>query len=566
LATRTKNGNSLTHRKKADTINKLKKKSYPKGRQVDPPSLDLVKRLLGERARDRQHLIENLHVLQDQLGYLSRDVLTALAADMKLSPSEVYEVATFYHHFEVADYSAGEFPEYTIRICNSIACDLAGSDELIEKIKYNLGEMVRITKVPCVGNCDKAPIAVYGKRQIELADASKIGLALEKDHSTPLMPDYQTMEKYQEENHGYDLLKSCLEGDKDRSDVIGELDQAGLRGMGGAGFPAARKWQFLENTKKPRVLVVNADEGEPGTFKDRYCFETTPHKILEGMLIAAWTIEAADTYIYLRDEYPHIHELLTIEIEKIEHAGMASFTTIHLRRGAGSYVCGEESALLESLEGKRGLPRNRPPFPAKQGLFQRPTLINNVETLYWVREIIANGAEWYQAEGQPRLYSVSGRVKNPGVIRAPAGTTAKQLIEDHCGGMLEGHSFKAFLPGGASGGILPAKLADEPLDFGSLDDHGCFVGSAAVVVFSDQDDIKSIALNLLRFFEDESCGQCTPCRLGCEKMIDLMEADEWNEELIGDLSQVMRDASICGLGQAAPNPVNSALRFFGEEL
>jgi len=550
----------------ADKNNHLKKNSYPKGRQVDPSSLDLVQKLLGERSRDRQYLIENLHMLQDQLGFLSRDVLTALAADMKLSPSEVYEVATFYHHFEVADYAANEMPEYTVRICNSIACELTGADALINKIKYNLGEMVRVVPVPCVGNCDKAPIAVYGKRQIERANPGKIGVALEKDQSTPVLPDYQTMEKYQVEDNGYELLKSCLEGDKDRSDIIGEIDQAGLRGMGGAGFPVAQKWRFLEQTGKPRVLVVNADEGEPGTFKDRYCFEKTPHKILEGMLIAAWAIEAEDIYIYLRDEYPHIHELLTIEIEKIEQAEISTFTTIHLRRGAGAYICGEESALLESIEGKRGLPRNRPPFPAQQGLFQRPTLINNVETLYWVREIIAHGAEWYQAEGQPRFYSVSGRVNNPGVVRAPAGTTATQLIEDHCGGMREGHSFKAFLPGGASGGILPAKLADQPLDFGSLDEYGCFVGSAAIVVFSDQDNIRDIALNLLRFFEDESCSQCTPCRLGCEKMIGLMGADEWNEELIGDLSQVMRNASICGLGQAAPNPVNSALRFFGGEL
>ena len=549
-----------------DKIKNNKRKSYPKGRQVDPPSLDMVKKLLGERSRDRQHLIENLHVLQDQLGYLSRNILTALAADMKLSPSEIYEVATFYYHFEVADYSAGEIPEYTIRICNSIACDLAGADKLIEKVKYNLGDMVRITTVPCVGNCDNAPIAVYGKRQIEQASANKIGAALEKDQSSPHLPDYQTMEKYQADDSGYEFLKSCLEGNKERSEIIGEINQAGLRGMGGAGFPTARKWQFLENTGKPRVLVVNADEGEPGTFKDRYCFETTPHKILEGMLIATWAIEAEDIYIYLRDEYPHIHELLTIEIEKIKQAGISSFADIHLRRGAGAYVCGEESALLESIEGKRGLPRNRPPFPAQQGLFQRPTLINNVETLYWVREILANGAEWFQAEGWPRFYSVSGRVKNPSVVRAPSGITAKQLIEDHCGGMLKGHSFKAYLPGGASGGIMPAALADEPLDFSSLDAHGCFVGSAALVILSDQDDIKRVALNLLRFFEDESCGQCTPCRLGCEKMIGLMETGEWNEELINDLSLVMRDASICGLGQAAPNPVNSALRFFGGEL
>tara|TARA_B100000315_G_scaffold228387_1_gene237050 strand:- start:2821 stop:4476 length:1656 start_codon:yes stop_codon:yes gene_type:complete len=550
----------------ADIIERSKKKSYPKGRQVKPASLDLVQDLLGERARDRQHLIENLHVLQDQLGHLSRDILTALAAEMKLSQSEVYEVATFYHHFEVADYAAGEVPEYTIRICNSIACELAGANELIEKVKYNFAEAVRITTVPCVGNCQNAPVAVYGKRQIDAADPKKIGVALEKDQSTPLLPNYQTLEKYQAENDGYEILKSCLEGSKKRSAIIGEIDQAGLRGMGGAGFPVARKWQFLENAEKPRVLVVNADEGEPGTFKDRYCFETSPHKILEGMLIAAWTIEAEEIYIYLRDEYPQIHELLTIEIDKLELAGISSFANIYLRRGAGAYICGEESALLESIEGKRGLPRNRPPFPAQQGLFQRPTLINNVETLYWVREILANGAEWYQSSGSPRFYSVSGRVNNPGVVQAPSGTTARQLIEDHCSGMLEGHSLKAFLPGGASGGILPAALADEPLDFGSLDDHGCFVGSAAIVVFSDQDNIRDIALNLLRFFEDESCGQCTPCRLGCEKMIGLMAPEKWNEELINDLSSVMRDASICGLGQAAPNPVISALRFFGEEL
>lgn len=362
------------------------------------------------------------------------------------------------------------------------------------------------------------------------------------------------------------MLRACRAGERDREEVIREIEEAGLRGMGGAGFPTARKWRFLEGASGPRVLVINADEGEPGTFKDRHCLATEPHKFLEGMLLTAWAIQAEEIYIYLRDEYPEIRDLLETEIEAVRSAGLADGTEIHLRRGAGAYVCGEESALLESIEGKRGLPRNRPPYPAQRGLFGRPTIINNVETVFWVGEILTHGAQWYREQGQPRFYCVSGRVRNPGVVRAPSGVTARQLIDEHCGGISDGHVFKGFLPGGASGGILPASMADLPLDFGELEKHGCFVGSAALVVLSEADDIRQVVANLLRFFADESCGQCTPCRAGTEKMLRLVEEPDWNEELIEDLSMVMRGASICGLGQAAPNSVSAALRFFREEL
>ncbi len=543
--------------------------AHPKGRQVDPKAVAIVNEIVGDAECSAEYLIELLHLIQDKFGQLTEANLAALAQLMKLPQSHVFEVASFYHHFDIetdeGDNDEKNRSRYTVRVCEGIACQMSGANALLEKMIYNYGDAIRVVRAPCVGNCANAPVAVLGKRQFTENIIKDVGVAAEKRLTGPELPDYENFDTY-EKNGGYEILRQCLKAEKTREEILGEIEKAGLRGMGGAGFPVATKWRFLENAPKPRVLVMNADEGEPGTFKDRYLFETTPHRILEGMLVAAWTIEAEDIYIYLRDEYPQIHTLLTDEIGNLEEAGLAEGTKIHLRRGAGSYVCGEESAMLESLEGKRGLPRNRPPFPAQAGLFGRPTLINNVETLYWVREILVNGGEWYQDEGRPRYYSVSGRVKNPGVVRAPSATTVRQLIDDYCGGMQDGHSFKAYLPGGASGGILPAELDDLPLDFGALDDHGCFVGSAAVVVFSDQDEIKDVVLNLLRFFEDESCGQCTPCRLGCTKLIELVEDGTKQKEVIEDLSLVMRDASICGLGQAAPNPVLSALNFFADDM
>jgi len=538
---------------------------HPKGRQVDAAALDQVRSLLGNSPRRRDMLIEYLHLINDTYGHLSAAHLAALAKEMSCSQAEVYEVASFYHHFKIIKEQEEADKKPLLRICDGIACEMAGAKELAEELEYNLSDAVTLEKVPCVGACNCAPVAVYGRRQIPEASVKEVGVALEKQDFDARVPDYQNLESYRQEG-GYEKLSACLAGQAPREEVVAEIEKSGLRGMGGAGFPVFRKWQFLEGSPKPRAMVVNADEGEPGTFKDRHCFETSPHKVIEGMLIAAWMVEAVDTYIYLRDEYPQVHDILRAEIAAVEAAGLNGDIRIHLRRGAGAYICGEESALLESIEGNRGLPRNRPPYPAQKGLFGRPTLINNVETLYWVSDILNKGADWYQGGGRPRYYSVSGRVKEPKVVLAPSGITANELINDHCGGMADGHTFKAYLPGGASGGILPASMADLALDFGVLEEHGCFVGSAAVVIFSDQDSIADVTKNLLHFFVDESCGQCTPCRLGCEKMLALLDADQLDEALIGDLSEVMRDASICGLGQAAPNPVASALKHFREDL
>jgi formate dehydrogenase len=548
----------------SDDQRKKRKKGLPKGRQTTPDAVQCVQGILGDQPRDRSLLIEYLHRIQDDQGHLSSANLAALAHELRLSQAEVYEVASFYHHFDIVKENDQNPPQYTVRICGSIACELAGSEALFNRLEYDLGSAVRIVHAPCMGACDKAPVASLGKRQFPHCTVEDIGKAAETDAVTPIIPDYESIDAYGERG-GYETLKKLRAGSLAGSDVLEELESAGLRGMGGAGFPVARKWKFLEGSEKPRNLVVNADEGEPGTFKDRLCLESQPHQFLEGAMIAAHTVEADDVYIYLRDEYPHIHEILSREIAALEESGVSLAVRLHLRRGAGAYICGEETALLESLEGKRGLPRNRPPYPAQKGLFGRPTLINNVETLHWVSLIMQNGAQWYLDQGQPRFYSVSGRVTNPGVVRAPSGTTARQLIEEHCGGIADGESFSAYLPGGASGGILPAALADIPLDFGTLEEHGCFVGSAAVVVFSDQDDMRDVARNLVGFFEDESCGQCTPCRIGCEKLLTMMAGEEWDGDLMRDLADTMRDASICGLGQAAPNPVLSTLNFFLED-
>jgi len=545
--------------------------AQPKGRQLEPGALAEVQELLGERERRRDLLIEHLHLLQDRYGCLQARHLVALAEEMRLPLAEVYEVASFYAHFDIVMDDEAPPPPLTVRVCDSLSCELAGAERLLTELPGRLGDGVRVVRAPCMGGCDKAPVVAIGHALHENATVETVAAATAAaGESHPALPNYPDLTTYRAAG-GYRLLQSCLAGERTPEQIVDLLDHSGLRGLGGAGFPTGRKWRFVRQEPSPRLMAVNADEGEPGTFKDRHFLETDPHRFIEGMLIAAWAIEAADAYVYLRDEYPQIRALLTIEIMAAEAAGMAPHTTIHLRRGAGAYICGEESAMLESIEGKRGLPRHKPPFPSQVGLFGRPTLINNVETLYWVRDIVEKGPEWFTGQGRNgrtglRTFSVSGRVKEPGVKLAPAGITARELIDEYCGGMAEGHAFKGYLPGGASGGILPASKADIPLDFGTLEGEGCFIGSAAVVVLSDKDDMKAVALNLLRFFEDESCGQCTPCRVGTEKAVRLMGAPRWDRDLLEELTRVMTDASICGLGQAAMNPVKSVLKHFGEDL
>jgi formate dehydrogenase beta subunit len=543
---------------------------YPKGRQVDPAALAEVQALLGERERRRDLLIEHLHLLQDNLGCLHARHLAALAEEMRLALVEVYEVASFYAHFDIVMDGETAPPPITVRVCDSLSCELAGSTQLLAALKSRFGDEVRVVRAPCMGGCDRAPVAAIRHALHEHATVASVSAAVAAGETHPQTPRYTGLDLYRAEG-GYRLLQSCLAGERSREDVIAALEHSGLRGLGGAGFPAGRKWRLVLQEPSPRLLAVNADEGEPGTFKDRYYLEIDPHRFLEGMLIAAWVVDAAETYIYLRDEYPQCRAILEAEIAALEQTGLVQHTRIHLRRGAGAYICGEESAMLESIEGKRGLPRQRPPFPAQVGLFGRPTLCNNVETLYWVRDIVEKGPDWFTGHGRNgrkglRSFSVSGRVREPGVKLAPAGITARQLIDEFCGGMAEGHEFKGYLPGGASGGILPAAMADIPLDFGTLEPHGCFTGSGAVVVLSDKDDMKAVAVNLLRFFEDESCGQCTPCRAGTEKAVKLMSAPRWDEALLQDLTRVMSDASICGLGQAAMNPVTQVLKHFREDL
>lgn len=537
----------------------------PKGRQVTDVARDEIKQLLGDRPRNADLLIEHLHLIQDRYKHLSAAHLAALASEMRLAMTEVYEVATFYHHFDVVKEGEEAPAPLTVRVCDGITCEMKGAKALTKDLLGKFGTGVRVIPAPCVGACDRAPVAVVGQNQIHLATPQTVGEAVSSSLVEPEKSSYIDLKAYQSDG-GYGIWQDCLDGSRERSTVCDTVDGSGLRGLGGAGFPTARKWGFLNNTPKPRLVAINADEGEPGTFKDRYCLETDPHRVLEGVLIASWAVEADAAYIYLRDEYPHIRNILLTEIAKLQQDGLTGGIDIHLRRGAGAYICGEESAMLESIEGKRGLPRNRPPFPAQRGLFGRPTLINNVETMFWLRDILEKGSDWYQEQGRPHFFSVSGRVKNPGVKSVPAGVTVNQLINDHCGGMEDGHTFRAFLPGGASGGILPADKGDVPLDFGTLDEFGCFIGSSAVVIFSTDDDIRDICKNLIHFFEDESCGQCTPCRVGCEKMLKLLDQPVWDKDLITELSDTMRDASICGLGQAAPNPVLSALRFFAEDV
>ena len=541
-----------------------------KGRQVDPTAVEEVRALIGAGPTQRDLLIEYLHLIQDTYGHLSARHLAALAQEMRLAQTEIYEVATFYAHFDVVLEDEAPPPALTVRVCDSLSCALAGAEDLIAGLKASTGADVRVLRAPCMGRCENAPIAEVGHNHLTASTVDTVTAAINAGDTHPALPDAESLADY-EAAGGYALLRACLAGERTPEDLVDLLSNAKLRGMGGAGFPTGQKWKFVRAEAGPRLMAVNADEGEPGTFKDRHYLETRPHRVLEGMLVAAWAVEAEAVYFYLRDEYPQINALLRREIAALETAGLTPHTKVHLRRGAGAYICGEESAMIESIEGKRGLPRHRPPFVAQNGIFGRPTLVNNVETLYWIPEIVDRGADWFAGQGRHggtglRSYSVSGRVREPGVKLAPAGVTLRELVDEFCGGMADGHTLKGYLPGGASGGILPADKADLPLEFGVLEEHGSFVGSHAVVVLSDQDDMKAVALNLMRFFEDESCGQCTPCRVGTEKAVKLMQRDSWDEVLLREVGDAMTDASICGLGQAAANPLFSLFRHFPNDL
>ncbi len=541
-----------------------------KGRAADSSALDRVSQLVGDSLR-RDRLIEYLHRIQDEVGYLSSDDLVALAKLMKLSPVEVYEVATFYHHFDVVRDQETPPPPLTVRVCDSVSCELAGANGLVEALEGSMGEGVRIQRVPCVGRCDRAPVATIGHRPVEQATLERVRSAAADPAAMDLLSDSPVRLDDYLADGGYRLLDDVVAGRRDGESVIAALEASGLRGLGGAGFPTGRKWRIVGDQPAPRLMAVNVDEGEPGTFKDRIFLERDPHRFIEGMLIAAHVVGIDACYVYVRDEYPGVLALLREEIDALAASGRFTLPTIELRRGAGAYICGEESAMIESIEGKRGMPRLRPPYVAQVGLFGRPTLEHNMETLFWVRDIVEGGDQAFAAHGRNdrkglRAFSVSGRVKKPGVHLAPAGITLNELIDEYCGGMLDGHALYAYFPGGASGGILPASLADVPLDFDTLQPHGCFIGSAAIMVLSDQDRARDAAVNAMKFFAHESCGQCTPCRVGTVKAVDLMQRETWDAELLEELCQVMGDASICGLGQAAPNPVRCVIKYFPEEV
>jgi len=553
-----------------------KVRGTPKGRRVDPKALKEVQDLLGNASRRRDLLIEHLHKIQDRHGHLSAAHLVALASEMKMAMAEVYEVATFYHHFDVVKEGDTAPPAITVRVCDSIACDLAGSHHLLEKLPALLGADVRVLHAPCVGRCETAPVAVVGQNPVPLATVDKVvalvgaGATTHATNDIAITPGHVDYAAYRA-GGGYALAASCVAGQKLRDDVIAVMENSGLRGLGGAGFPAGRKWKLVSAEPAPRLMAINIDEGEPGTFKDRYYLERDPHRFIEGALIAAWAVGIEGIYIYLRDEYHGCRAILEQEIAALKADPPFELPAIHLRRGAGAYICGEESSMIESIEGKRGEPRLRPPYVAQVGLFNRPTLEHNMETLHWVRAILENGPEWFAGQGRHgrkglRSFSVSGRVKTPGVHLAPAGITLRELIDEYCGGMLDGHELYGYLPGGASGGILPASKADVPLDFDTLTEYGCFIGSAAIVVLSNHDTAAAAARNVMKFFADESCGQCTPCRVGTVKALDLMGARKWDAPLLQELSQAMMDASICGLGQAAPNPVLTVLKYFPREV
>ncbi|MBI3042838.1 MAG: NAD(P)H-dependent oxidoreductase subunit E [Betaproteobacteria bacterium] len=542
----------------------------PKGRAVDSSALAEVQALLGDQPRRRDLLIEHLHKIQDRYGHLSAAHVVALAREMNLAPTEVYEVATFYHHFDVVREGEAPPPPLTVRVCDSLSCELAGAGALLAALERALGNAVRVVPAPCVGRCEQAPVAVVGQNPVQRATPAEVKpLVLANKVRCPVRK-YIHYAEYRR-NGGYRLAAECLAGKRDAEAILKTLEDSGLRGLGGAGFPAGRKWRLVRNEAAPRLLAINIDEGEPGTFKDRYYLERDPHRFLEGAIIAAWTAQIAGVYIYLRDEYAGCREILEREIKALQADPPCPLPPIFLRRGAGAYICGEESAMIESIEGKRGMPRLRPPYVAQVGLFGYPTLEHNMETLHWVREILEKGGAWFSSHGRNgrkglRSFSVSGRVKKPGVHLAPAGITVKELIDEYCGGMLPGHAFHAYLPGGASGGILPASMGDIPLDFDTLQPYGCFIGSAAIIILSDQDKAAAAARNLMKFFADESCGQCTPCRVGTAKALNLMKDRRWDRDLLEALSVAMADASICGLGQAAPNPIRCVVKYFPDEI
>lgn len=548
-----------------------RKREAPKGRRVDPRALAEVQALLGQESRQRDLLIEHLHKIQDRFGCLGSQHLAALAQEMRLAQAEVYEVATFYHHFDVVKEGEEAPAALTVRVCAGLSCEMAGARELLDRLPAILGCEVRVLEAPCVGRCEQAPVAVVGQRPVPQASAERVLATVRAGETRDAVGGHVAYADYRGAG-GYALLRDCVAGRHDVEQVIASLESSGLRGLGGAGFPLGRKWRIVRAEAGPRLMAINIDEGEPGTFKDRFYLERDPHRFLEGALIAAWAVGIEAIYIYLRDEYHGCRAMLEAELDKLRSDPPApGMPPIFLRRGAGAYICGEESAMIESIEGKRGMPRLRPPYVAQVGLFGRPTLEHNFESLHWVREILERGGAWFAGHGRNgrrglRSFSVSGRVREPGVKLAPAGITIAELIAEYCGGMQDGHSFYAYLPGGASGGILPASMGDIPLDFDTLQPYGCFIGSAAVVVLSDRDSAVAAARNTLAFFKDESCGQCTPCRNGTAKALDLIRQPRWDTGLLGELSQVMRDASICGLGQAAPNPVDCVIKYFPHEL
>ena len=548
----------------------IRRKGQLKGRQADELSLQEVRALIGDALHRRDGLIEHLHKLNDTYRCLHDRHLVALANEMKLPMAEVFEVATFYHHFEVVrgDEAA---PGLTVRVCEGLSCELAGAKQLLDKLPALLGSTdVRVIAAPCVGRCEQAPVAVVHQNPVPHATPELVAAAVSAKQTHQAMTEHVDFDAYVADG-GYRLLADLHTGKADAEQVLKGMEDSGLRGLGGAGFPAGRKWRIVREQAAPRLMAVNLDEGEPGTFKDRTYLERDPHRFLEGMLVAAHVVGMDAIYIYLRDEYHGCRELLTQALAQLQAKPPCSLPHIELRRGAGAYICGEESAMIESIEGKRGEPRMRPPYIAQVGLFGRPTLEHNFETLYWVRDIVQKGADWFSGFGRHgrkglRSFSVSGRVKQPGVKLAPAGITVQELIDEYCGGMLDGHALYAYLPGGASGGILPARMNDIPLDFDTLQPYGCFIGSAAVIVLSQHDSARDAAINMMNFFAHESCGQCTPCRVGTAKAAQLMQAQVWDNATLEDLNQVMTDASICGLGQAAPNPVRCVQTYFPEEI
>jgi formate dehydrogenase beta subunit len=550
---------------------KLRKRQAPKGRQVDPAVLSQVQILLSTASRQPDLLIEHLHKIQDRYGHLSAAHLAALAQEMAMPQASVYEVASFYHHFDIVKEGETAPQALTVRVCDGLSCEMAGARDLLARLPEILGQDVRVIAAPCIGRCEQAPAAAVGQNPVPNASCESVVAVVKSGATTHVPHAYIDLAAY-EGAGGYALLKECVASRQDVEAVIKTMEDANLRGLGGAGFPAGRKWRIVKAEKGPRLMAVNIDEGEPGTFKDRVYLERDPHRFIEGMLIAAWAVGIEKIYVYLRDEYHGCRAVLEAELSKLLAAPpMANMPHIELRRGAGAYICGEESAMIESIEGKRGMPRLRPPYVAQVGLFGLPTLEHNFETLYWVREILEKGAAWFCAQGRNgrnglRSFSVSGRVQSPGVKLAPAGITLQELVDEYCGGMQEGQSLYGYLPGGASGGILPASMNNIPLDFDTLQPYGCFIGSAAVIVLSDRDTATQAARNMMNFFQHESCGQCTPCRVGTAKAASLIHQPKWDLSLLADLSQVMRDASICGLGQAAPNPVDCVIKYFPEEL